>query len=183
MNGEAVVKYGPYNCLVSTLTSLLNAAFARRYIEPPSAHTGFVFHIFRERNERADDLTKRAAKGTMIVPSLAPRDTAAPYLRVQTDGSADAKNSRFSIGGAVWFSEEQPVPDMLAHGWTHALDFCRPVKAKSAPEVELMALACGVVYMLALLLPEKIYASLLPLHECADLQACTQVAQAMERQI
>ena len=69
MNGEAAVKYGPYNRLVSTVTAMLNAAFTKKYIEPPSAHTGFVFHIFRERNERADDLTKRAAKGTTIVPS------------------------------------------------------------------------------------------------------------------
>ena len=80
-------------------------------------------------------------------------------------------------------SEQQPGEDMLAHDWTHVLDFARPLQVKSAPEVELMALALGIVYMMALLLRKKMGAPLVTLSECADLQTCTNLTEAMERHV
>ena len=162
MTGEAETKYYPYRRLVSSLTSILNSGYTKGHIAPASNHHDFVSHIYRERNAHADALTKSAAEGQLVSFTLEPNDhrhVTDKFMRLQTDGSADTKNSRFSIGGALWLSEKRPGPALFTHDWRHALDFALQVEAQSAMETELLALSCGIAYMFCYIYPHTLHVS------------------------
>ena len=163
MNGETEIKYNPYKRLASSLVSTLNSLYTKNYIAPYTDHGNFVYHVYRERNKHADEPTKRAAKGEMGCPELPATcwtHDAHQYMRLQTDGSAYAEKSCFTIGGAFWQSERKPNAEISKHDWTHVLDFGCRVNAKSTMETELLALVRGIVYLTFRLLPGRVQMTL-----------------------